>query len=467
MREYELIINESIKNGLSPEKITPINTPVLYECLGFRCGRLGLQKYIEGSNPLPALFDIVYNWPYPQYIKSDAHNFLIIEDVGTTFIYLVSDDMETISLAISIPTGNLVSIADFGEYVFMTNGLRLVYWNVATASWTSAESTANIPRMKVICNLNGQAIGGNVDTAWYDCDETFYVWSSIGYLNFLPEIDNEAGYRRCPYGGEVLGVKKIGQNEVIGYSSKGIVRMSLANEPVQTIAFTELDDVGLINMGAVGGSTMRHVYVGTDYKLREVNLTGDLSKYYAVGEIGYVKQMESLAGEDIIVTYDPRSKSYFIGNSQKTFLLSPYGLTEIPQHPSAVWDKDTDDVYMLPDAVDDFEPLITTEAFDFAYRGGKSIAGIETDAEQGNGAECKVDYAYGNSWNSSTYKPINKEGVAAVSAYADKFRTSLKFTDVNNDFRISYIKVRFKMADLRSIRGVYAPPTSFRGQNDN
>jgi len=141
--------------------------------------------------------------------------------------------------------------------------------------------------------------------------------------------------------------------------------MSPVDSPVSTFKFDELSEVGLINQGAINGDLHRHVYVGEDYVLREVALHGQLTQQYTVAELGYKRYMKELIGEDIIITYDPAKKDFYIGNSTKTYLLSPYGMTEVKQHPSAVWRSDNKSC-MLPDAIDAHKHYLCTEIFNMA-----------------------------------------------------------------------------------------------------
>ena len=471
MREFELIIDEALKNGLSPE-MAPFNSQLLYGCLGFRCGKFGLEAALLGENPLPVTVDLHYNWPFPQVLIGDTYNILIIRSVVTNadYIYAVSNDHLTVTLIATLShgvygIGSLMELADFGEYAIMTNGVAMVYWDVTGATWTAIGApAADTPFMRTICNFNGQAIGGNIVSAWYDCDETFYIWSRIGSMDFVPATDNEAGYRRCPYGGEVFHVRELG-NSVIGYSSKGITLMSPVGSPTTTFGFSELHNVGMINRGALDGSNTDHMFVDEDYNIVRIGVSpvGKVSLKLIPTVLGYQYYIRQLADEDIIVNYDPATGDYYIGNSTKTFLLSPNGLTEVTQHPSAVWKGDVDGTYMLPDTIDEDYPYITTEPFDMQYKGQKTISVIETDAFSVLDAEASVDYAFDLvNWNSANFLPINNMGIATVIAAGNMFRFKLRFSDINDDFRIGYIGVRYKMTDLRGIRGVYAPP--IRGQ---
>jgi len=476
MREFELIIDEALKKGLSPERSIPINDQWLWIAFGFRIGKHDLEGYkVSDDTPLDGLVDIDYSWPYPQFITGERYNFLISRDSTVDMedsVYQVADDYTITHIfdidVLTFGTGTLMEVADFGEYAIMMNGVIMIYWDVGLADWHQVRSIATIPMMRTICNFKGQAVGGNVlglwngvtltYDAWHDCDETFYCWSKIGEIDFTPDRQNEAGYRRCPYGGEVYHTRRLGNN-VVGYSSKGITLLTPVASPAVTFAFTEVDDVGLINQGAMDGSLRRQVYLGEDYILREITSEG-------MKELGYYRYMNELDnGDDIIIKYDRIKKDFYIGNSEKTFLLSPYGLTEIQQHPSAVWSINyySDDIIMLPNTVNDTPPALATTIFDMGYRGQKTIFSVESDALLTFSPTVSVGWMNSLAvWGFTTAVPLNIEGIASTIASGNEFTVLISCTLVAVDSPIKYIKIRYKMTDLRGIRGVYAPPP--RGQ---
>uniref|UniRef100_A0A6M3KYD8 Uncharacterized protein n=1 Tax=viral metagenome TaxID=1070528 RepID=A0A6M3KYD8_9ZZZZ len=463
MREFELTIDEALSNGLSPLKVTPFNSQLLQDCLGFRLGEAGLEKFYLKENPLPSGIDVTPSWPFPQFITGEAYNFLIVRDSlinHEDIVYLVSDDHLTVTHIFSIPRlifgqGTLMEVADFGEYAFMTNGVIMIYWDTGINSWQEMITSLTIPMMKTVCNFKGQAIGGNIVSAWYDCDETFYVWSKIGQIDFTPDRYNEAGYRRDPYGGTIYHVRRLGDN-VVGYSSKGIVLMSPVTAPAATFGFTELLDIGLINQGAMDGNIQEQLFLCKDKSLYKISKEG-------VKIIGYESYMDQLGtSEDIIISYDHLDKDYYIGNSVKTFLLSSKGLTEVPQHPSAIWNQD-EETYILPADADDYKQTIITQPFDFGYAGQKTIFEMETDLLLGDDPEVAVSYYLNpTSYSTTNYVPLNDQNIASIIAAGNAFAFHLRYEPTYDNSRLSYIKVRYKMTDLRGIRGVYAPPP--RGQ---
>lgn len=465
MREYELIIDEALKNGLYSDRV-PFNTQALSECLGFRCGKFGLEAAQIGYSPLPAALDMHYSWPFPQLILGDTYNFLIVRDIvgGNDHVYIVSDDYSTFTLIVSLSHatygfGSLMSVADFGEYVFMTNGAAMIYWNVALSAWSVTAGISTIPRMGAVCNYNGQVVGGNIKSVWYDCDETFYVWSKIGSINFVPGCDNESGYRRCPYGGEVYHTKMLG-SKVIGYSSKGltVIKTAIVGDcgPAVT-GFDKLFNIGPVNIGAIDGDENSHLFVGSDLIVRTVTQEG-------IKELGYRHWMQQIDSEDILVMYDKSNHDFYIGNSIKTYLLTHQGLTEIMQHPSAVWRTSPDYIYMLPFAIDNSYPIISTVPFDMGFKGHKTTSVVESDAFSLTYPEVAVDYTYDQvGWVTTPFTPMNNLGIATIVAAGNAFRFKLRFDTIDENFSIGFIKPRYKMTDLRGIRGVYAPPP--RGQS--
>lgn len=466
MREYELIIDEALLKGLNPER-SIAGPEVLWKALGFRIGRNWLEGYEKcDGNPLAGRVDMLYSWPFPQWLSGERYNFLIIRDAVINYedkVYVVADDYTVTHIfdcdTLTFGTGTLMEVADFGEYAFMTNGVIMIYWDVTLSAWHEIIADANIPMMRTVCNFKGQMVGGCVLSAWHDCDEKFYCWSKIGEANFTPDNSNLAGYKRDPFGGEVYHVRRL-EDKVIGYSSKGITCLVPVIEPTPSFGFIELSNIGLVNRGAIDGDLHQQVYVGTDLILRRVTSKG-------IEELGYYNYMNELDnGNDIIVKYDRIKKDFYIGNDEKTFLLSPYGLTEVPQHPSAIWTISAydEETIMLPNTVDDYEPLIGSGVYDMGYRGLKTIFSIESDALLALEPEVAVGWLTTFDVDGFTdYVPLNDEGIACKIISGTDFVIGLKFDVIAVPVRLTYIKVRYKMTDLRGIRGVYAPP--LRGQS--
>ena len=464
MREYYITIDDALRAGLRPEIKTPKNSPVLSECLGYRVGRLGLEGIRGLTNPLPDTVALLYSWPFPQFLRGEKYRILITRDdfLVEDRVYSLDETYTTATLVFSIEgliygQGTLMELADFGEYAFMTNGVIMLYWDPTLAAWDKKTSITTIPMMRTICNFKGQMVGGCVLSAWADCDEKSIVWSNIGSADFTLGRRNESGYRRDLFGGEVYHVRRLGDS-VIVYSSKGITRMYPVSSPSATFGFKELLNKGVLNRGAVGGDLNEHAFVDEDYVVWKIDNDG-------LKRVGYQGYMDNLIMDDVIVTYDSNEGDFYFSDGTKTYLLSPKGLTEHPGYCSAVWYDGL--LYGLPET--DLEtttmPYIKSEIIDMGYRGQKTIFTIEVDIE---GTEVAVEYRNRNKdpFKRTPFTPVNDQGVATVIISGVEFRIivkSLEFEPLTEG--PDRITVRWKMTDLRGLRGIYAAPP--RGQSAN
>jgi hypothetical protein len=177
---------------------------------------------------------------------------------------------------------------------------------------------------------------------------------------------------------------------------------------------------------------------------------------------GYQEYISRLAGKDIIVSYNQSTKDFYISNGTITFLYSPQGLTEISQHPSSVWYSENSQ-HMIPDTDDGRDPYFITESIDFGFRGSKTIFVLELGITNYDQVLVAIDWIMDRVNSGITaWVGENYQGVVNLIIAGTTFKVMMKLTGVTSDTIVSYIKVRYKMTDLRSIRGVYAPPP--RGQ---
>ena len=173
MREYELIIDKALKKGLFPTRSIPTNSDWLWQAKGFRVGMEGLEGYkVSDEEPFSGVLDLYYSWPFPQFIRGESWNILVVRNDLTEedLVYSVSDDYATIDLIATIDQltygqGGLMEVADFGEYLFMTNGVVNIARDTVGLGWNIVATSAALPQMNTICNLKGQAVGGNITNA--------------------------------------------------------------------------------------------------------------------------------------------------------------------------------------------------------------------------------------------------------------------------------------------------------------
>jgi hypothetical protein len=127
--------------------------------------------------------------------------------------------------------------------------------------------------------------------------------------------------------------------------------------------------------------------------------------------------------------------------------------------------SDSGVTYAAFDDPTDEEMLIVTDRMDFGFRGQKTIELVEVGWEGSESLYAAIDFRMSgsDSWERTGWVEVNDQDVAAIRIAGVEFRLCLKHEDYSQVTSISYIKSRFKMTDLRSIRGVYAPPP--RGQS--
>ena len=464
MREFELLLDKSLERGLYPSKNCPTNSQWLDDCLGWRCGKCGLWAHKLLTNPFPAL-DLHYSWPFPQ-VLGEGNNIILInrnESEGKDYIYFVMSDSDvqlaatTNSAVSSDEPISMYSLASFGKYNILTNGSTILVTPPSNElSFVPLTPSDSFPLISHLCAFKGQIVGGNVRNGWQGCDATYYVWSGIGRADFTLDEQNESGFRKDPFEGNVLAVKRLGNN-VVGYSTAGVTLITPANypTPVMTFGFRELLDKGLGGPGAVGGNALKHLFLCSDYNLYELTEKG-------VAKVGYRPWMKNLNIHNVRILYDSLLDDFYISDGTLCYLLSPNGLTRVKQNLSAVWKWDTS-TYGLSGTGTSDPPLLLTSPFDMGYRGDKTIFTIESDISNVYFPSCFVDWKFGNTeWKRSSSTPLNQNGVGTLIANGSTFRVGLTFADIENNAFVSYIKLRYKMTDLRFLRGVYAPPP--RGQ---
>lgn len=108
----------------------------------------------------------------------------------------------------------------------------------------------------------------------------------------------------------------------------------------------------------------------------------------------------------------------------------------------------------------DYELRLKTDTLDFGQRGMKMITVIEAGMNYTKSdfpAEVAIEYKYdymANSFSRTAWKIFNREGIAYPQITASEVRVLIRSADYRDSkASISYITIRLKMSDKRSIRG--------------
>ena len=480
MREYYLTFDKGLRVGLRPSEDNPLNHQACVECHNGRASKNGLLPYnpltlptFGGAPPFPHGSLEVTAWPFPQLIPLKDYALLIVRDNVVNLddvVYLIdsSNDLTEL-LRIDVLTygafGDQFDFADFGTYVIGTNGIVFLYYDVTLATWKVMTSSATIPLVKTLCNFKGQAVGGNVQSVWHGCGSNHVVWTKIGEMDFTPARDNEAGFMKMPWEGDVYRVMRLG-DYVMVYGSGGIAALRPVTAPVPSFGLEELLTVGIPNKMAVGGDDNSHVFVDTEGYLWKVGRSLEVEKlgigtsFPSASRLGYQEFLSSLS--DIVVSKNPAEHEFYISDADASYLLTQEGMSGIHQLVTSCGRVNGSVVGLFDDS-EDVEFRLTTDMVDMGFRGQKTIQTLELGTYTSNVVQTAVDWRVDKSaaLRTSPWVLSGPQGVSTNIIAGTEFRLKMKVADYT-DVDLSYITARYKMTDMRSIRGIYAQPP--RGQ---
>jgi hypothetical protein len=101
-------------------------------------------------------------------------------------------------------------------------------------------------------------------------------------------------------------------------------------------------------------------------------------------------------------------------------------------------------------------PVIVTDIFDMKLRSLKTVTALEIGT-MSEDVKAAIDYRYeaNQVFATTPYKNLHVNGVVTFPVTAIEFRIRIWFKN-QDDIDLSYILVRWKMTDKRTVRGTYA-----------
>lgn len=459
MREFEFTFDNGFKVGLRKHHKNPRNSQALVEAHNMAVTPYGMEPTYNLTNVLGLE---VNEWPFPQLVCGSNYTYLITRDIarrsyrfysvalGGTLTFLLEIDDQTFTKG-----DKQFDVVDVGPYLILTNGKVIVRRDPVTGVLNGFLSRTGLPRTKTLCNFKGQLIGGNVQSSWYSCGESNIIWGAIGSEDFTPGQSNIAGFSRLPLGGTVYATRRLG-DVVMVYGSKELAALVPARDPAPTFKLDEMLDTGIVSDGAVGGSLTEHIFIDKSGWLWRLDSNLKLTK------LGYQEWMTLLDPSKIIISYDESDRRYFIGDGTISYLLTESGLSTTHQSFTGIglWDGERQAVAA---SSGDQEFRLETDTLDFGYRGLKTLFTAEVGIESVHSAEFCYDFKTNRKkeWAKTRWSPLNEQGWGTQIISVNDFRAKLRVSS-GSGTTVDYMKFRWKMTDLRSIRGVYAAPA--RGQ---
>jgi len=437
MREFEASFDKGLLQGLRSEAIEPVNEQRLVELKNLRPHSFGLRPVEAVTNPFAAVFA----WPFPQMFLLRELRLMALE----TAIYECDAAWSPTEALSGLVAGGVWQVADFGDYLLMTNGSQVVSRNGATGVWDNDATSSSIPEMKTLCNFRGQIIGGNI-SGWEDCDVNYVAWSDIGSAEFYPGLKNEAGYAPMSWNGAVLRVMELGDMVAV-YGENGI---SLLKPAQQMMGIKELNLPGIPTASCVGGCSNSHVFV--DY-------AGDLWLLGPDGKpknLGYQEYMTELDAGEIVISHNRQQDEYYISDGSLSFVLGKNGLCRTHQLVSScAFDEGV--LYGTYESDGDTGAYVTTDVLDFSQRAFKTLEILSFQCSSASDMWGRVDWRSDvrGSFQSSSWLWVNPTGFITPMITAHDFRLAFK-AESYVDLKMANIKARLKLSDKRMIRGIYS-----------
>ena len=448
MREFESVFDKGLLQGLRSESIEPVKDQRLVTLKNLRPHEFGLRPIEAMTYP----FADVFAFPYPQMFLLRELRVMATE----TAVYECDSSWSPTLKLSGLVLGDVWQVADFGDFLLMTNGSQMVQRS-AGGVWSSFASTSSIPAMKTVCNFRGQAVGGNI-TGWEDCDQNYVAWSDIGSMEFYPGLrtyegttsnqspKNEAGYAPMSWNGAVLRVLELGDLIVV-YGENGI---SLLKPAKQYMAIKELNLPGIPVAGAVGGSGRGHVFVDYGGELWMIGPDGKPKN------LGYGEFIQEMDASELMVSYNPQQNEYYISDGQITYMLGKNGLCQVHQLVSScVFDMGV--LYGTYVSDDDTSGTVITDVMDFSQRAFKTLATLSANCSSASDMWMQVYWRSNNkgSFAQSGWQWINPTGFTTPMITAIDFKLAFK-ADSYIDCKLAYLKSRLKLSDKRAIRGIHS-----------
>jgi len=444
-------------------------------------------------------------WPWPQVFFLEYYTLFFAEDAvdteGQLYLYEAYCDTSNVWQAAEvkhiddIEDTSYVTVADFGPFYVVTkmqkddNYIAVRSWQKVPGRAGSASMTqlpsSEAPVFGCATNFNGQAVIGAIESSddFPDVSWNSVMWSEVGKFDFrVGEVDitdydglttgkkfnRTSGYRHMPWGergtGLVYQVKKLG-NGVMVYGDGGIALLEPKSQPFSTFALHHISGAGILQGSAIAGDDTVHFWLDTQSRLWMCGVD------YKPQKLGYKEYFESLNGI-VKLSYCSDRKRLYISDAgtsispdyPESYVLTEYGLYSTDQRCTSVGTYHGTLCGFFKDG-DDKEIRLATDTLDFGQRSLKTLETLEFGANYHNAdgdiLQARVDWRSDyqsdrESFNELGYTRLSPKGTVSPIVTASEFRVRLKgATYVDSTANIDYIKMRIKLVDKQTIRGVY------------
>jgi len=447
---------------------------------------------------------VVDEWPFCMVKFLDFYTLIFKEDgnnnVDVYEAYCGTDDVWDATHVIDIigvinpPTSYPINIdiADFGWFYALayaeisSSSLGVSCYvrepGVASSYTPTSQSsralpTDNCPEFISCCNFKGQPIiGGIVSEAeeWTNLGLCSVGWGAIGQWEFRPRVNRTAGFIKMPWSdwdqGLVHKVQRLG-DIVMVYGNGGRAGLRPYNINLAN-GFGLIDGIGGTGVDKgfhMAGDNQLHGFIDTN---NEFWIVEDGPKFTKLGYKEWfddlVSENESIAaGTPMVVSYEKSSRRFYIGGYSSGYVLTEWGLYSTTQSCTSVGNYRGNVMCGFFKDLADYEGRIKLAEVDFGQRGMKTVDHLELGLDytpSGSetytaGVDTKYDYDE-SAWRTGDWKRGNNHGMVYLGKTATDFRIKAKVSDYRDGSpKLDSLKVRYKISDKRSIRGMYSADT--------
>lgn len=425
--------------GILPHKESK-NAGGLEDCFGILPSKGKLLSAQNVLNPRAA----VCGFPFPQLFCGSSICWLTEESV-----LRLDNNFDLLSTR-AVASGATWHVIDFGHYVLFTNGKNIVELN----DIGQLALNTDLPRFSTGCNFNGQLFVGGFFAPFNGFGLGAIAWSKIGRLDFSLDKSNSAGLVNLGTNAEVLKILALDSFVVVG-TTRGVHKFFPTSEHVVGFGRKDLDNIpGIISRDGMASNNAGECLL--------MDATGGL---WIIGPesvqfLDYTYFFRAWIGCPVIITYNKTEMAYDITNGEVSYRLNKYGLGRINQAVTSQAHIPGDQIGTF-DIVDGAGFLIVTNAFDFGFRGLKTITGVEVGGVFDGPVFVSVD------WKNSQYKyfrsspwvRLNNSGFARMRVCADEFRVKVQSAE-NNNVEIDYLAIKYQINDKRNVRGAVNADTN-------
>lgn len=438
------------------------------------------------------IWDVGSNWPWPQALFLEYYTLFLAYKTGGTNLYLYEAYCDTsnawqateIQLLNSAANVSNITVADFGPFYVVAsmdkdaNAVDVRTWqNIPGRGEVTRLPASHSPEFGCVVNFNGQAVAGAIERCddFPDVSWNSVIWSEVGKFDFrIGEVDvtdydglttgkkfnRTSGYRHMPWGergrGIVYQVKKLG-NGVMVYGDGGIALLEPVSQPFSTFKLRHISGAGIVHAAAVDGDDVVNFWID-DHNQLWICDAG-----YKPQKLGYKEFLEDLSGI-IKLSYCSSRKRLYISDGSAGYILTEYGLYSTDQYCTSVGTYRGALAGFFKDGGDK-EIRFATDTLDFGQRSLKTLETLEFGANYHNSSgdilQARVDWrsdyqSARDTFNTLNYAQLSPKGTVSPIVTASEFRIRLKgATYVASTANIDYIKMRIKLVDKQTIRGIY------------